>query len=155
MILLIYLLVKDRVEMEKQQKLYELLKKQHEAEKNEIIHYSSLLKEIDHTLIRNYINTLLNDGIKHIQYITQAMAKIEGASGSIHLTEEGMKQSIEEEEESKNLLLECISLTDDKETREILKSVIVDEEHHIKILEHIRQLVESYSRRIQQYDANT
>ena len=68
MILLIYLLVKDRVEMEKQQKLYELLKKQHEAEKNEIIHYSSLLKEIDHNLIRNYINTLLNDGIKHIQY---------------------------------------------------------------------------------------
>ena len=66
-----------------------------------------------------------------------------------------MKQSIEEEEESKNLLLECIALTDDKETREILKSVIVDEEHHIKILEHIRQLVESYSRKIQQYDANT
>ena len=117
MILLIYLLVKDRVEMEKQQKLYELLKKQHEAEKNEIIHYSSLLKEIDHNLIRNYINTLLNDGIKHIQFITQAMAKIEGASGSIHLTEEGMRQSIEEEEESKNLLLECIDLTDDKETR--------------------------------------
>lgn len=155
MIILIHLLVKDRVEMEKQQKLYELLKKQHEAEKNEIIHYSSLLKEIDHNLIRNYINTLLNDGIKHIQYITQAMAKIEGASGSIHLTEEGMKQSIEEEEESKNILLECIALTDDKETREILKSVIVDEEHHIKILEHIRQLVESYSRKIQQYDANT
>jgi rubrerythrin len=83
------------------------------------------------------------------------MTKIEGASGSIHLTEEGMRQSIDEEEESKNLLLECISLTDDKETREILKSVIVDEEHHIKILEHIRQLVESYSRKIQQYDANT
>ena len=82
------------------------------------------------------------------------MAKIEGDSGSIHLTEEGMKQSIEEEEESKNLLLND-KLLMIKETREILKSVIVDEEHHIKILEHIRQLVESYSRKIQQYDANT
>jgi bacterioferritin (cytochrome b1) len=43
-----------------------------------------------------------------------------------------------------------MSLTDDKETKELLKSVVVDEEHHIKILEHIRQLIESYSRKIQQ-----
>lgn len=134
--------------MEKQQRLYELLKQQHEAEKDEIIHYSSLLKEIENNLIRNYINTLLTDGIKHIQYITQAMAKIEGASGSIHLTKEGINESIEEEEESKNLLLECIDLTEDEDIKEILNSVIVDEEHHIKILEHIRKLVETYSKKI-------
>jgi bacterioferritin (cytochrome b1) len=77
------------------------------------------------------------------------MAKIEGASGSIHLTEEGINQSIGEEEESKNLLIECIGLAQDKDTKEILKSVVVDEEHHIKILEHIRKLVESYSKKIQ------
>ena len=134
--------------MEKQQRLYELLKQQHEAEKDEIIHYSSLLKEIQNNLIRNYINTLLTDGIKHIQYITQAMAKIEGASGSIHLTKEGINESIEEEEESKNLLLECIDLTEDEDIKELLNSVIVDEEHHIKILEHIRKLVETYSKKI-------
>jgi rubrerythrin len=134
--------------MEKQQRLYELLKQQHEAEKDEIIHYSSLLKEIENNLIRNYINTLLTDGIKHIQYITQAMAKIEGASGSIHLTKEGINESIEEEEESKNLLLECIDLTEDEDIKELLNSVIVDEEHHIKILEHIRKLVEAYSQKI-------
>jgi rubrerythrin len=134
--------------MEKQQRLYELLKQQHEAEKDEIIHYSSLLKEIQNNLIRNYINTLLTDGIKHIQYITQAMAKIEGASGSIHLTKEGINESIEEEEESKNLLLECIDLTEDEDIKELLNSVIVDEEHHIKILEHIRKLVEAYSQKI-------
>ena len=141
-------MVKDREKMEKQQRLYELLKQQHEAEKDEIIHYSSLLKEIENNLIRNYINTLLTDGIKHIQYITQAMAKIEGASGSNHLTEEGINESIEEEEESKNLLLECIDLTEDEEIKELLNSVIVDEEHHIKILEHIRKLVEAYSKKI-------
>jgi rubrerythrin len=134
--------------MEKQQRLYELLKQQHEAEKDEIIHYSSLLKEIENNLIRNYINTLLTDGIKHIQYITQAMAKIEGASGSIHLTKEGINESIEEEEESKNLLLECRDLTEDEDIKELLNSVIVDEEHHIKILEHIRKLVETYSKKI-------
>ena len=134
--------------MEKQQRLYELLKQQHEAEKDEIIHYSSLLKEIESNLIRNYINTLLTDGIKHILYITQAMAKIEGASGSIHLTKEGINESIEEEEESKNLLLECRDLTEDEDIKELLNSVIVDEEHHIKILEHIRKLVETYSKKI-------
>jgi len=134
--------------MEKQQRLYELLKQQHEAEKDEIIHYSSLLKEIENNLIRNYINTLLTDGIKHILYITQAMAKIEGASGSIHLTKEGINESIEEEEESKNLLLECRDLTEDEDIKELLNSVIVDEEHHIKILEHIRKLVETYSKKI-------
>ena len=76
------------------------------------------------------------------------MAKIEGASSSIHLTTEGINQSIEEEEESKNLLLECIDLAQDKDMKELLNSVVVDEEHHIKILEHIRKLVESYSKKI-------
>ncbi len=143
-------MVKHRDDIEKQQRLYELLKEQHEAEKHEILHYSSLLKDIENSLIRNYINTLLNDGIKHIQYITQAMAKIEGASGSLHLTKEGMNKSIEEEEQSRNLVLECINLTEDTDIQELLKSIVVDEEHHIKILQHIRNIVETYSKKIQQ-----
>lgn len=143
-------MVKHRDDIEKQQRLYELLKEQHEAEKHEILHYSSLLKDIENSLIRNYFNTLLNDGIKHIQYITQAMAKIEGASGSLHLTKEGMNKSIEEEEQSRNLVLECINLTQDPDIKELLRSIVVDEEHHIKILQHIRNIVETYSKKIQQ-----
>ena len=143
-------MVKHREDIEKQQRLYELLKEQHEAEKHEIVHYSSILKDIENHLIRNYITTLLNDGIKHIQYITQAMTKIEGASGSLHLTKEGMNKSIKEEEESKNLVQECINLTDDPDIKELLKSIVVDEDHHIKILQHISQIVETYSKKIQQ-----
>ena len=143
-------MVKHREDIEKQQRLYELLKEQHEAEKHEILHYSSILKDIENHLIRNYITTLLNDGIKHIQYITQAMTKIEGASGSLHLTKEGMNKSIKEEEESKNLVQECINLTDDPDIKELLKSIVVDEDHHIKILQHISQIVETYSKKIQQ-----
>jgi rubrerythrin len=139
------ILVTHREELEKQQRLFKLLKNQNEAEVQEILHYISILKDIDNILIRNYINTLLNDGIKHIQYITQAMAKIEGASGSIHLTKDGVSKSIEEEETSKKLVLECISLTEDTIMKDLLKSIVVDEDHHIKILQHIRQLVETYS----------
>ena len=120
-------MVKHREDIEKQQRLYEILKEQHEAEKHEIVHYSSILKDIENSLIRNYITTLLNDGIKHIQYITQAMTKIEGASGSLHLTREGLNKSIKEEEESKNLVQECINLTEDPEIKELLKSIVVDE----------------------------
>ena len=143
-------MVKHRENIEKQQRLYEILKEQHEAEKHEIVHYSSILKDIENSLIRNYITTLLNDGIKHIQYITQAMAKIEGASGSLHLTKEGMNKSIEEEEESKKLVQECINLTEDPDIKELLKSIVVDEDHHIKILQHISQIVETYSKKIKQ-----
>ena len=143
-------MVKHREDIEKQQRLYEILKEQHEAEKHEIVHYSSILKDIENSLIRNYITTLLNDGIKHIQYITQAMAKIEGASGSLHLTKEGMNKSIKEEEESKNLVQECINLTEDPDTKELLRSIVVDEDHHIKILQHISQIVETYSKKIKQ-----
>ena len=143
-------MVKHREDIEKQQRLYELLKEQHEAEKHEIVHYSSILKDIENNLIRNYITTLLNDGIKHIQYITQAMTKIEGASGSLHLTKEGMNKSIKEEEESKNLVQECINLTEDPDIKELLKSIVVDEDHHIKILQHISQIVETYSKKIKQ-----
>ena len=143
-------MVKHREDIEKQQRLYEILKEQHEAEKHEILHYSSLLKDIENSLIRNYINTLLNDGIKHIQYITQAMTKIEGASGSLHLTKEGLNKSIKEEEESKNLVQECINLTEDPDIKELLKSIVVDEDHHIKILQHISQIVETYSKKIKQ-----
>ena len=143
-------MVKHRENIEKQQRLYEILKEQHEAEKHEILHYSSILKDIENILIRNYINTLLNDGIKHIQYITQAMAKIEGASGSLHLTKEGLNKSIKEEEDSKNLVQECINLTEDPDIKELLKSIVVDEDHHIKILQHISQIVETYSKKIKQ-----
>jgi rubrerythrin len=143
-------LVKHREDIEKQQRLYEILKEQHEAEKHEIVHYSSILKDIENSLIRNYITTLLNDGIKHIQYITQAMTKIEGASGSLHLTREGLNKSIKEEEESKNLVQECINLTEDPDIKELLKSIVVDEDHHIKILQHISQIVETYSKKIKQ-----
>jgi rubrerythrin len=136
-----------RVDFEKKQRLYELLKKQHEAEKHEIMHYSSILKDIENNLIRNYFNTLLNDGIKHIQYITQAMSKIEGASGSMHLTKDGIDESIEEELQSRNILSECVDLAEDQEIKELIKSVIVDEEHHIQILKHVRQLIETYSKR--------
>ena len=138
-------LVIPREDLERQQRLFKLLKNQNEAEVEEILHYISILKDIDNNLIRNYIDTLLTDGIKHIQYITQIMAKIEGASGSIHLTKDGVSESIEEEEASKKLVLECISLTEDTIMKELLKSIVVDEDHHIKILQHIRQLVETYS----------
>lgn len=136
-----------RVDFEKKQRLYELLKKQHEAEKHEIMHYSSILKDIENNLIRNYFNTLLNDGIKHIQYITQAMSKIEGASGSMHLTQDGIDESIEEELQSRNILSECVDLAEDQEIKELIKSVVVDEEHHIQILKHVRQLIETYSKK--------
>lgn len=136
-----------RVDFERKQRLYELLKKQHEAEKHEIMHYSSILKDIENNLIRNYFNTLLNDGIKHIQYITQAMSKIEGASGSMHLTQDGIDESIEEEVQSRNILSECVDLAEDQEIKELIKSVVVDEEHHIQILKHVRQLIETYSKR--------
>ena len=72
-----------------------------------------------------------------------------GASGSLHLTKEGMNKSIKEEEESKNLVQECIYLTDDPDIKELLKSIVVDEDHHIKILQHISQIVETYSKKIQ------
>lgn len=136
-----------RVDFEKKQRLYELLKKQHEAEKQEIMHYSSILKDIENNLIRNYFNTLLNDGIKHIQYITEAMSKIEGASGSMHLTKAGIDESIEEELQSRNILSECVDLAEDQEIKELIESVVVDEEHHIQILKHVRQLIETYSKR--------
>ena len=137
----------SRVDFQRKQRLYELLKKQHEAEKHEIMHYSSILKDIENNLIRNYFNTLLNDGIKHIQYITQAMSKIEGASGSMHLTQDGIDESIEEELQSRNILSECVDLAEDQEIKELIKSVVVDEEHHIQILKHVRQLIETYSKR--------
>lgn len=137
----------SRGDFERKQRLYELLKKQHEAEKHEILHYSSILKDIENNLIRNYFNTLLNDGIKHIQYITQAMSKIEGASGSMHLTQDGIDESIEEELQSRNILSECVDLAEDQEIKELIKSVVVDEEHHIQILKHVRQLIETYSKR--------
>ncbi|HSF49726.1 MAG TPA: hypothetical protein VLA74_03115 [Nitrososphaeraceae archaeon] len=137
----------SRVDFERKQRLYELLKKQHEAEKHEILHYSSILKDIENNLIRNYFNTLLNDGIKHIQYITEAMSKIEGASGSMHLTQDGIDESIEEELQSRNILSECVDLAEDQEIKELIKSVVVDEEHHIQILKHVRQLIETYSKR--------
>ena len=36
-------------------------------------------------------------------------------------------------------------MTDDPESKSILRSIVVDEDHHIKILEHISELIQSSS----------
>ncbi len=131
--------------IEKKQKLYSLLKSQHEAELKEMNHYMSVLSTISNSLIRNYIYNLLNDGLRHIEYIASIMADIEGATSSFPFTKKGISASIEDEKESRDLLVKCLELADDIETKSFLRSIVVDEEHHIKILEHVSELVESSS----------
>lgn len=132
---------------ERKQKLYILLNDQHEAEVKEVMHYMSVLRNVQNNLIRNYLHTLLNDGLKHIEYISSIMTNIEGATGSSSLTKKGIAESIAEEDESREKLLECVEVADDLETKSLLESIIVDEEHHIKILEHLSSLIESYQNR--------
>ena len=132
-------------ELEKSQKLYGLLKAQYQAEREELAHYIELLGSVQNSLIRSYFRTLLSDGLKHIEYISGIMSEIEGASSAAGLTSEGIKKSISEEGESRELLQSCLELTEKPEIKSILTSIIVDEDHHIKILEHVDQLVRSYS----------
>jgi bacterioferritin (cytochrome b1) len=127
--------------LKRKQDLYTLLKSQHEAEVKEMNHYMTVLSRLNNGIIRNYVHKLLDDGLRHIEYISTMMTTIEGASSSLNLTKQGIIKSIDEEKESRDLLLKCVALADDVETKSLLKSIIVDEEHHIKILEHIEELV--------------
>jgi hypothetical protein len=130
--------------MEKRQKLYSTLKEQHEAEVKELMHYMSVLTNVENNLVRSYLHTLLTDGLRHIEYISKIMAEIEGATSSTHLTKKGIAESIEDERNSRDILLNCAELAaEDRETSALLKSISVDEEHHIRILEHLSELVES------------
>ena len=132
--------------LERKQKLYSLLKSQHDAEIRELMHYMSALATVENNLVRTYIHTLLTDGLKHIEYISKMMAEIEGATGSSILTKSGIEESIKEEKESRDTLLQCAEISDDPEAKEILKSISVDEEHHIRILQHLGELVLSSSK---------
>ena len=127
--------------LKRKQDLYTLLKSQHEAEVKEMNHYMTVLSRLNNGIIKNYVHKLLDDGLRHIEYISTMMTSIEGASSSFNLTKQGIIKSIDEEKESRDLLLKCVALADDVETKSLLKSIIVDEEHHIKILEHIEELV--------------
>ena len=129
--------------LKRNQELYALLKSQHEAEVKEMNHYMTVLSRMNNSIIKNYVHKLLDDGLRHIEYISTLMSSIEGASSSLNLTKQGIIRSIDEEKESRDLLLKCVALADDVETKSLLKSIIVDEEHHIKILEHIEELVSS------------
>jgi rubrerythrin len=132
-------------DFKRKQKLYNLLKSQYEAELSELSHYMKLLGSMQNQLIRTYFQTLLIDGLKHVQYISAMMSNIEGGSSSSALTSKGIAKSISEEKESRDLLYSCIEMTDDPESKSILRSIVVDEDHHIKILEHISELIQSYS----------
>lgn len=127
--------------LKRKQDLYTLLKSQHEAEVKEMNHYMAVLSRLNNGIIKNYVHKLLDDGLRHIEYISTMMTTIEGASSSFNLTKQGIIKSVDEEKESRDLLLKCVALADDAETKSLLKSIIVDEEHHIKILEHIEELV--------------
>jgi rubrerythrin len=127
--------------LKRKQDLYTLLKSQHEAEVKEMNHYMTVLSRLNNGIIKNYVHKLLDDGLRHIEYISTMMTTIEGASSSFNLTKQGIIKSIDEEKESRDLLVKCVALADDVETKSLLKSIIVDEEHHIKILEHIEELV--------------
>jgi hypothetical protein len=72
--------------LERKQKLYSMLKVQHDAEIKELMHYMSILPTIDNNLVRSYVHTLLTDGLRHIEYISRIIADIEGATGSASLT---------------------------------------------------------------------
>jgi rubrerythrin len=133
-------------QLEKKQKLYSMLKAQHEAEIKELMHYMSVLTTVENNLVRSYLHTLLTDGLKHIEYVTRVMADIEGATGSASLTKKGIQESIKDEQESHDTLLKCAEMADDPETAALLKSISVDEEHHVRILEHLSELVESASK---------
>lgn len=130
-------------QLEKQQKLYSLLKAQHEAEVKELMHYMSVLTTVENNLVRSYLHSLLSDGLRHIEYISRIMADIEGATGSASLTKKGIEESMADERESRDALLKCAEMADDPETAALLKSISVDEEHHVRILEHLSELVES------------
>lgn len=130
-------------QMERKQKLYSMLKEQHDAEVKELMHYMSVLTTVENNLVRSYLHTLLTDGLRHIEYISKIMAGIEGATGSASLTKKGIAESIKEEKDSRDTLLRCAEMADDPETAALLKSISVDEEHHIRILEHLSELVES------------
>ncbi len=133
--------------MERKQKLYSMLKEQHDAEVKELMHYMSVLTTVDNNLVRSYLHTLLSDGLRHIEYISRIMADIEGATGSASLTKKGIQESIVDERESRDILLRCAELAaDDPETAALLKSISVDEEHHMKILEHLSELVQQSSK---------
>ena len=128
--------------MEKKQRLYSLLKEQHDAEVKELMHYMSVLTTVENNLVRSYLHTLLSDGLRHIEYISRIMASIEGATGSASLTKKGISESINDEKDSRDTLLRCAEMADDDpETAALLKSISVDEEHHIRILEHLSELV--------------
>lgn len=131
-------------QMERRQRLYALLREQHEAEKKELMHYMSVLASVENNLVRSYLHTLLSDGLRHIEYISRIMAEIEGATGSAHFTKKGIAESIDDERNSRDILLKCAELaSDDRETAELLRSISVDEEHHMRILEHLSELVET------------
>lgn len=131
-------------QLEKKQKLYSMLKEQHDAEVKELMHYMSTLATVENNLVRSYLHTLLADGLRHIEYISKIMAEIEGATGSASLTKKGIAESIKDETESRDTLIKCAELaSDDSETAALLKSISVDEDHHIKILEHLSEIVES------------
>jgi rubrerythrin len=130
-------------QLERRQKLYSLLKAQHDAEVKELMHYMSVLTTVENNLVRSYLHTLLSDGLRHIEYISRIMAEIEGATGSASLTKKGIAESITDERQSRDTLLQCAEMADDPETAALLKSISVDEEHHMKILEHLSELVES------------
>jgi rubrerythrin len=137
------MLMNNDSSLKRNQDLYTLLKSQHEAEVKEMNHYMTVLSRMNNGVIKNYVHKLLADGLRHIEYISTLMSSIEGASSSLNLTKQGIVRSIDEEKESRDLLLKCVELADDVETKSLLKSIIVDEEHHIKILEHIEELVSS------------
>jgi len=130
-------------QIERKQKLYSLLKAQHGAEIKELMHYMSILTTVENSLVRSYLQNLLSDGLRHIEYISRIMADIEGATGSASLTKKGISESIKDEKDSRDTLLRCAEMSDDPETAALLKSISVDEEHHIRILEHLSELVES------------
>lgn len=130
-------------QMERKQKLYSLLKDQHDAEVKELMRYMSILATVENNLVRSYLHTLLTDGLRHIEHISRIMAGIEGATGSASLTKKGISESIKDEKDSRDTLLRCTEMADDPETSALLKSISVDEEHHIRILEHLSELVDS------------
>lgn len=123
---------------ENTQQLLELLEKQYSEEMKEMTEYCKLAQKVKDPLLKVYFDNIAFDTSKHASMLGSLISLVTERGdlplGNIGLSLEELGALREKERESKEAYLKCLELADNEGVKLLIKDLILDEDHHFKLI---------------------
>ncbi|MBI5133111.1 MAG: hypothetical protein HZA83_00200 [Thaumarchaeota archaeon] len=120
------------------QKLLEVLENQYSAEMEEITEYCNLTQKVKDPMFKLYFDNIAFDTSKHASMLGSLISLVKERGdlplGNVGLSLEELGALREKEKQSRGAYVKCLELAENDAVKLLLKDLILDEDHHFKLV---------------------